>query len=185
MKQLGHTVISCDDIYNKSPTEMSDYLHQQFAAMLQQMQEHRDQFVWQNVSSFDELVKRRRAGIERFLDDYALGKKEQRYQAEPITAMPFKHFEFDLAVCSHHLYSFHDDQDADFHIKATLEMCRIAKEVRIFPLIDSAGDISPLVGPVMLALQQNNFGVEIREVPYRLQKHGNAMMRVWALQCEI
>ncbi len=185
MQQLGHTVISCDDIYNKSPEEMTDYIHQQFSTMLQQMRDHQDQFVWQNVSSFDDLVKRRRAGIERFLDDYALGKQQQRYQATSISAMPFKHFEFDLAVCSYYLYSLHDDQDADFHINATMEMCRIAKEVHIFPLIDSAGEISPLVGPVMLALQQNNYGVEIREVPFRLQKQGNAMMRVWALQCEM
>ena len=57
--------------------------------------------------------------------------------------------------------------------------------MRIFPLLDSLGDIPDLVGPVTKALHENNLGVEIRAVPYEFQKKGNAILRVWAQMCEV
>ena len=65
------------------------------------------------------------------------------------------------------------------------ELARVAKEVRIFPLIDRHGQPSPFLGPVLLGLQEGNYGVEVKEVPYHLQPKGNAMLRVWAQQCQL
>jgi len=38
---------------------------------------------------------------------------------------------------------------------------------------------------VLLGLQQENFGVEVREVSCALYPEGNAMLRVWAQECEV
>lgn len=99
--------------------------------------------------------------------------------------MPFDNFSFDFALSSHYLFADLDDQDVEFHLKVIKELARVAKEVRIFPLIDRHNQPSPFLGPVLLGLQQENFGAEVREVAYHLQPSGNAMLRVWAQQCEL
>ena len=67
-----------------------------------------------------------------------------------------------------------------------LEMARVAEEVRVFPLIDNrTGELSPLVGPVLMALQAQNFAVEVLEVPYKFQKNGNAMLKARTLICDV
>ncbi|GAH25802.1 unnamed protein product, partial [marine sediment metagenome] len=57
--------------------------------------------------------------------------------------------------------------DVDSHLAAVEEMIRVAGEIRIFPLQDYQGEIASLVGPLMLALQQKNYGVEVKQVPYQ------------------
>jgi hypothetical protein len=58
-------------------------------------------------------------------------------------------------------------------------MCRVAKEVRIFPLLVSfSGETSPLLQPVINELQQRGYKVEIEQVPYEFQKGGNKLLRV-------
>lgn len=67
-----------------------------------------------------------------------------------------------------------------------IEMARVAEEVRVFPLIDNrTGELSPLVGPVLVALQAQHFSVEVLEVPYKFQKNGNAMLKARSLTCEM
>ena len=107
-----------------------------------------------------------------------------RYQ--PMTTrLPFADFSFDLALSAHYLFAAFDNQDVASNLVAIQELTRVAKELRIFPLINRYGEPSPFLGPVLLALQQANYGVEVREVNYHLQPKGNAMLRVWAQQCPV
>ena len=100
-------------------------------------------------------------------------------------ALPFPDFAFDLALCPDYLFTDDDNQNIEFHLQQIIELARVAKEVRIFPLSDSQGQPSPLLGPVLLALQQDNFGIEVRDVTTVLHPKGSAMLRVWAQQCHV
>lgn len=99
--------------------------------------------------------------------------------------LSFGDFAFDYALCSHYFFADLDEQDVDFHVKVIKELARVANEVRIFPLIDRYGKPSPQLGPVLLALQNDDYGTEVREVDYNLQQNGNAMLRVWAQKCDV
>ena len=99
--------------------------------------------------------------------------------------MPFENFSFDLAISTNYLFSSISPQGTDFHLQCIRELTRVAKEVRIFSLMDRDGQPSPLIGPVLLGLQQANYGVEIRTVDYQLQQGDQAMLRVWALECVV
>ena len=57
-------------------------------------------------------------------------------------------------------------------------MCRVAREVRIFPLLALGSQPSPLVPVVTADLQSSGFDVEILRVPYEFQRGGNEMMRI-------
>lgn len=98
--------------------------------------------------------------------------------------LPFDDFAFDLALSAHTLFIDSDEQTIDTYLRVLKELARVAKEVRIFPINhDSA--LSPFLGPVLLGLQQENYGVEVRQVNYPVASAGNAMLRIWAQECKV
>ncbi len=186
MTKKGHNVISCDGMYDRSADDLRSELTQAHHKLLAEIKDNEHKFRWQRVQSPEALAKAWEQSADQFLADYEAGRKEGRYvQAKP-PQLGFKDHQFDLALCSHFLFNkyFHKDID-QFLFDAVVELCRVAHEVRIFPLLDVKGEISKMIGPLMLHLQQNDYGVEIREVKYEFQKGGNAMMRVWANTCDV
>lgn len=99
--------------------------------------------------------------------------------------LPFTDFDFDIALCLHALFVDATVNDIDAHVQIIKELARVAKDVRIFPLTDSSGLPSALLGPVLLVLNQENYGVEVRDVMSSLKPAGNAMLHVWAQQCQV
>jgi hypothetical protein len=57
-------------------------------------------------------------------------------------------------------------------------MCRIADEVRIFPLLALGGQRSAFVDTLACELDELAFDVSIDIVPYEFQRGGNQMMRI-------
>jgi hypothetical protein len=57
-----------------------------------------------------------------------------------------------------------------FHAAAILEMCRVASECRVFPLLELDGTRSPLVEPVGNTVREYGFDVSIEQVPYEFQR---------------
>jgi uncharacterized UPF0146 family protein len=186
MQQLGHHVTSCDHLFSMSKKALASYVDDIFDTTVNKMKANESEYNWKSHASLTELIEMRRQGIDAFFKDYEIGKADKRYM--PITnnaPLPFDDFNFGLALITHHLFVNYDDKALEEHVSIIQEMIRIAGEVRIFPLLDKFGRISPLLGPVMLALQQSNLGVEVRQVDSQLQKAGNAMLRVWALKCDV
>ncbi len=62
---------------------------------------------------------------------------------------------------------------------AIIEIRRVAKEVRIFPVLDLGAKESPYVESIVRELEQAGQQVEIRQVNYEFQRGGNKMMRIW------
>ena len=183
MQEKERDVVSCDELYGLDRVDMENYIVDVFQSMLVRISAHQDCFTWDKITSSDELTQLRQRGINKFLEDFSEGVSAGRYSTEGVTQLPFKDFSFDMALCPHYLFGNRSEQELEFHMAAILEMSRVANEVRIFPLITSAGEISPLLGPVMLQLEQQNFGVEVREVSFSFRKNANAMLRVWAQEC--
>ena len=181
----GIDVVSCDPLFNLDKASLCSETSAIFADMVTRVEKDRAIFNFSKYGSVDALVEHRRQGMATFLEDYDKGIKEKRYLPLEGHTLPFADFSFDLALCSHYLFANFDDQDVDFQLQAIRELARVAKEVRIFPLINRYGQPSPFLGPVLLGLQQEGYGVEVREVAYDLQPKGNAMLRVWAQQCQV
>jgi hypothetical protein len=57
-------------------------------------------------------------------------------------------------------------------------MCRVAKEVRVFPLLAVDGERSSYVDALQKRLGAEGYAISIDEVPYEFQRGGNQMMRV-------
>lgn len=177
--------VSCDPLFVLDYDTLKIKTALVFQNMIDQVIVEQTNFDFSKEGGVEGLIKQRREGMERFFLDYPKGKRQKRYFPVQTIDLPFKDFEFDYVLSSHYLFSGLDGQNETFHVALIQELARVAKEVRIFPLIDSFGNPSPFIGPVLLALQQKNYGTEIRSVAYHLQKKGNAMLRVWAQECRV
>ena len=185
LTQQGGRVVACDEIYQLDAQQIRDTFEKEFDQMMETVTSHAELFVWKSIASPDVLRSERERSFELFLADYEKGKVEKRYLTEDVPHMRFQDNQFQVAISSHALFITHSDKPPEFHVDAIAELCRVAHEVRIFPLLDDRGQISPLVGPVLLGLQQLNLHSEVREVDYEFQKGGNAMMRVWMDACPV
>ena len=68
--------------------------------------------------------------------------------------------------------------DSGFHIQSVRELCRVARDVRVFPLLNLRGEPSPHLGAVRSALEADGWETEIVKVDYEFQRGGNEMLRV-------
>jgi hypothetical protein len=64
-----------------------------------------------------------------------------------------------------------------FHREAVTEMCRVATEVRIFPLLALGGERSPFVDRCARELRASGREVSIEVVPYEFQRGAFEMLR--------
>ncbi|MDF1929347.1 hypothetical protein PGH45_03725 [Legionella pneumophila] len=183
MKKKG--VVSCDPLFVLDKDTLLAKAKMIFANMAEEVRQHQDQFDFSRNGSLDKLLQERQEGMKQFFADYEQGKADGRYLGLTDYHLPFADFTFDFALSSHYFFADLDYQTVDFHLIAIRELARVAKEVRIFPLIDREGNTSQFLGPVLLGLQQENYGVEVREAAFHLHKSGNAMLRVWAQQCVV
>jgi len=73
------------------------------------------------------------AAMDEFLEDYGRGKAQGRYVDAELPTLPCADSSFDLALCSHFLFLYSSQLGETFHQQAIVELCRVAREVRIFP----------------------------------------------------
>jgi SAM-dependent methyltransferase len=174
----GMNVISCDPIYRWTRGDLERRIAETYDQVLEQARLNAGQFVWDAIPSVEHLGRVRMAAMREFLEDYDQGKAERRYLDAELPTLPFPDASFDLALCSHLLFLYSAQLDEAFHRAAVLELARVSREVRIFPLLALDGKRSPHVDAAIAALVAAGCEVSIAEVPYEFQRGGNQMMRV-------
>ncbi len=174
----GTTVVSCDPLYGLEAGQIQDRITATYHQILEQTQQNADEFVWDTIRSVEELGRVRMAAMRLFMEDYETGLAERRYIDAQLPVLPFPDGSVDLALCSHFLFLYTGHLDEAFHVAAIREMCRVATEVRIFPLVALGGRPSPYVEPVLAGLRKSGHSASIESVPYEFQKGGNQMLRV-------
>ena len=90
--------------------------------------------------------------------------------------MPFPDSGFDLALCSHYLFLYSDHVDGPAHLASIRELCRVATEVWIFPVVSLDGKVSKHLDQVMTALSADGIDVFLQPVSYRFQKGATEML---------
>jgi hypothetical protein len=179
----GTAIISIDPLYRLDTRTIRDRIAATYDQMLEQAQRNRQQFVWDTIQSVEELGRTRMQAMQAFLEDYDLGKRQGRYVDAELPTIAFPDKSFDLAVCSHFLFLYTKQLSEAFHRSAILELCRVAGEVRIFPLLALDGRASPYVTRLVDDLS-GCWEVSLETVPYEFQRGGNRMMRVRPLETE-
>jgi hypothetical protein len=135
LHQLGFTIVSCDPIYQFSANQIARQIDKTYGAILNAARENQGTFVWREIRSLEHLAEVRQRAMKEFLEDMVEGVLEGRYRVGELPNLPFRDGAFDLSLCSHFLFTYSNVLSLEFHLDAIQELCRVASEARIFPLI--------------------------------------------------
>ena len=175
----GHRVVSCDPLYLFDPRQIETRIAETYDEVIEQTHRNVDGFVWgHDFPDVDALGAHRMAAMRAFLADYDAGRTAGRYLPAALPSLPFQSRTFDLALCSHFLFLYSAQLGEAFHRDAMRELVRVAREVRVFPLVALGGTPSPFVETCAADLTAAGCAVMIERVPYEFQRGANAMLRV-------
>ena len=174
----GAQVVSVDPLYRWSAGEIAGRIEATRDTVLEQLRRNPAGYRWERIASVEALWDERRTAMEAFLADYEAGRQRQRYVAASLPDLPFPDDAFDLALSSHFLFLYSDHLGLEFHESALIELCRLATEVRIFPLLALDGGQSRLVDPLAAFCRERGWNVTFERVPYEFQRGGHTSMRV-------
>ncbi len=172
----GGRVVSVDPLYILSPAALEAAVEAAYPSVMRETEAHREQFRWDVFPSVADLGRARMAAMKRFLASYEQGRLAGRYVAAALPDLPFADGAFGIALCSHLLFLYTDDLSYDFHAAAVAEMLRVAREVRIFPLLDMNGRRSPYVEKIVSGC--GHMEAAVTRVDYEFQIGGNEMLTI-------
>jgi hypothetical protein len=177
LSKNGGNVISVDPIYQFNTSEIRSRIDEVYPRIMEQMSKNQDDYVWKNIRNVEELGKVRLDAMKLFLADYEEGKKSGRYINASLPNLPFQNAEFDLALCSHYLFLYSEHVDQEQHLLSMKELCRVAKEVRVYPLLSIGNNAkSPHLEPVMSVLTETGISISLVPVEYEFQKGATEML---------
>ena len=177
--QAGNIVVSCDPIYQFTIEQIQNRITETYPIIIKGLENNYHKFVWQDIKSPEDLGKTRMSAMNKFLDDFYTELQQGRYVKELLPNLNFADQQFDMALCSHLLFTYSDQFSLDFHLESILEMCRVAQDVRVFPLLENfTGEVSAFVEPVIKSLGDRGYEVKIEQVEYEFQINGNQMLHI-------
>ncbi|MFY9328465.1 MAG: hypothetical protein WAO76_10665 [Georgfuchsia sp.] len=176
LTKQGGNIVSADPIYAFSAEQISGRISETYETVMAQMRKNQSDYVWGAISSVEQLGCLRMSAMETFLMDFDAGKSEGRYIPGELPLLPFENGKFDIALSSHFLFLYSTNFSAEFHLQALQEMLRVAREVRVFPLLALDGVSSPHLHFVNEYLASHGFSIEVKRVAYEFQRGGNEML---------
>jgi hypothetical protein len=179
MARRGNPVTSCDPLYRFEAAEIRSRIEQTRDLLVNLAKKEANRFVWDRVGSPENLGRVRMAAMGDFLGDYERGRREGRYLDRSLPNLEFAEGSFDIALCSHFLLLYSHEFSLEFHVEAVVEMCRVAGEARVFPVLDMRGETSAHLSPIRKRLEELGLESGVEKVSYEFQRGGDQMLRVW------
>jgi len=178
LTRRGGRIVSVDPIYSFDAPQINERISETCETVMIQIRKNQNNYIWKAIASIEELERVRMSAMDTFLADYENGKNKGRYIEGELPTLPFENGKFDLALSSHFLFLYSMHLSAEFHLQALREMLRVAREVRIFPLLTLDGTPSSHLGFVTESLSSQGYHIEIKPVLYEFQRGGNEMLIV-------
>jgi len=169
-------VVSVDPVYQFNVDEIKSRIDSIYPEIMSQVNQNAGDFIWETIKNSQELGATRMAAMTHFLTDYEKGKKTGRYINASLPSLPFDDNSFDLALCSHYLFLYSDHVDLEQHLLSIRELCRVAREVRIYPLVSLKNVKSAHLDSVTKTLIDDGIKVNLKSVKYRFQKGATEML---------
>ncbi len=173
----GGRVTAVDPAYAKGTPELLADAAASTARGGAILTDHETRFVWTWYGSGGRRDRLRREALALFTAD--LEAHPETYAAGALPQLPFRDDAFDLALCSHLLFTWSDVLDEQWHDRAVQELLRVAPAVRIFPLVvQGTGDLVSFLPRPVDRLRGEGHSVEIAPVPYEFQRGANTMLTI-------
>ena len=142
-------------------------------------EQYADRFTWDWYGDPGRRDRLRQQSLARFAIDRVV--TPGRYVAGQLPQLPFADGSFDLALCSHLLFTWADVLGCAWHAAALRELARVASQVRVFPTVmQGAGDPVPFWDELMADLARAGLHAQLRRVGYEFQIGADQMLVVTA-----
>ncbi|WP_028310534.1 MULTISPECIES: SAM-dependent methyltransferase [Derxia] len=175
---LGGRVVSADPVYRFAADGIRARIAEVAPRVIDELRRNAADYLWDEAGDADALGRLRLAAMDAFLADYDAGRAAGRYVDASLPALPFADGAFDLALCSHFLFLYSAQVDAAAHLAGVRELCRVAREVRIYPLVALDNRPSPHLPAVLAALAAEGLTASVEPVAHRFQKGATEMLRI-------
>jgi len=176
LSKRGAIVTSVDPIYRYSAGQLKQRISEVFDEIMPQMEANQDKYNWKSIPSVEKLGQLRTGSMSIFLADFEDGKGEGRYLDESLPDLNIEDQTYDLALCSHYLFLYDNHLNLAHHLSSLKELTRVAKEVRVYPLVSMSGEVSPHLDPVMSLLVASGLSCNLVDVSYEFQKGATQML---------
>lgn len=176
LSAAGGRVVSVDPSYCFNADQFRSRIDEVYEQIMPQMQINKDRYIWKSIASVEVLGEIRKQAMEKFLIDFEQGKTDQRYIEASLPRLDFEDQQFDLALCSHYLFLYSEQVGLQEHLDSIAELCRVAKEVRVYPLLALDGNLSPHLNEVMSRQRELGITSSLVDVNYQFQKGANQML---------
>ncbi len=173
----GRFVVAVDPLYKMPGQVIATDFEPTAARMLEGMRKAYHRFKWNYYQSPESVIERRRGVLERFIPDFDASTRIGRYVGARLPDLPFESRSFDLVLCSHMLFLYSEELDAEMHIASLNEMLRVGKEVRVFPLLDMEGHMSRHL-EVIVESMRASAQLEFVTVPFEFRYGDSRMLRL-------
>ena len=176
LSDRGGHITSIDPIYRFSRQELRVRIAEVYDEIMGKVELEKNLYVWNSIPSVEVLGRVRMEAMQAFLNDYDNGKQEGRYIEGQLPRLALKDKSFNLALCSHFLFLYSEQFSIDDHVVSVLELCRVAREVRIYPLLSLDGRESVHLDPVLEELAGRQISFSRNPVAYEIQKGAREML---------
>ena len=173
----GRFVVAADPMYRYSARGFLADFDSTAARMLAGMRKARDRFRWDHYGSPEDVVRRRREVLTAFIADLQAETRSGRYVSARLPDLPFRSGSFDLVLCSHLLFLYSTEFDAETHLSFLRELLRLGREVRVYPLLDMDGRPSPHLEGTLQALRASA-RVELVPLSFEFRSGDSKMLRL-------
>lgn len=171
----GAHVTAVDPAYGAGVDELRDTALESNRRGMAIVDDHEGRFVWTWYGDRASRQTLRDEARAAFVDD--LAANPATYVAGALPELLFDDDAFDLALCSHLLFTWSDVFDEEWHHRALLDMLRVAPRVRVFPLVQQAtGDPVAFLPSLLDRLRKAGHEAKVVGVPYEFQRGGNQML---------
>ncbi len=173
----GRFVVAVDPVYRFSGRNIEEDFESTSARMLKGAREAYARFIWDHYESPESVVRLRRDVLSTFLGDFRSAAASGSYVAGHLPDLPFRAKSFDLVLCSHLLFLYSAEFDTETHISYLRELLRIGREVRVYPLLDMAGNRSRHLDGTIRTMQEC-VEIEVVPVPFEFRRGDTNMLRL-------
>lgn len=180
--ETGGAVVALDPVYTQGQAELAASIQtgqQGTTALSDANAEH---FDWSWYGTRERKEQLRAEAGKRFLAD--LADRPGHYVAGDVHHLPFADNSFDLAPCSHLLFTWSDVFDQDWHERAIAELVRVSRgEVRIFPtVVQKTGAPVPFLAALRAEFAARGVASRLAKVPYMFQVGADEMLVFSAIE---
>jgi hypothetical protein len=170
MNQRGGNVISCDPLYAFPRGEIEARSRETNRELIEKLRRNPADYDWDFFEDPEAVSRARTEALATFLADFEEGKAQGRYMPAMLPRLPLADCAFDLALCSFLFFLRPERHSIPFHIDGLRELVRVAREVRVFPILQLDGRVPAYADEIYGSLRATRIKVGFVSVPPTLHK---------------